>query len=289
MVSYEFTQVDVFAPGPKAGNPVAVVHGADGLSSERMQAFANWTNLSETTFLLTPEHPEADYKLRIFTPRRELPFAGHPTLGSAHAWLENGGVARDSERLVQECGAGLVPLRRSGPDLSFQAPPLVRSGELEPEILARAVAALRIAPEQVLGSNWIDNGPGWLGIRLRSAQEVLDVRPDYAGMGELAVAVVGAHQGDGGSDGGGVPGGAPADFEVRAFVPGLDVNEDPVTGSANAGLAQWLLAEGITDGNYTARQGTALGRGGIIEVRNESGAIWVGGRSRSVIKGTVSF
>jgi len=278
LATFEFSQVDVFAPGPKAGNPVAVVHGADGLSGEQMQAFANWTNLSETTFLLTPEHPDADYRLRIFTPRRELPFAGHPTLGSAHAWLENGGVARDSERLVQECGAGLVPLRRSGPDLSFQAPPLVRSGGLEPEVLARAVAALRIAPDQVLGSNWIDNGPGWLGIRLRSAQEVLDVRPDYAGMGELAVAVVGAHEG-----------GGPADFEVRAFVPGLNVNEDPVTGSANAGLAQWLLAEGITDGNHTARQGTVLGRGGIIEVRNESGAIWVGGRSRSVINGRVSI
>ncbi|WP_120522785.1 PhzF family phenazine biosynthesis protein [Arthrobacter celericrescens] len=303
MANYEFTQVDVFAPGPKAGNPVAVVHGADGLSSEQMQAFANWTNLSETTFLLAPEHPEADYRLRIFTPRRELPFAGHPTLGSAHAWLENGGTARGSDMVVQECGAGLVPLRRSGEDLSFEAPPLVRSGELEPEVLAEAVAALRIDPDQVLGSNWIDNGPGWLGIRLRSAQEVLDVRPDYAGMGELAVAVIGAHDVDG-ADGGGIPGGsadggpvpggaaaggAPADFEVRAFVPGLDVNEDPVTGSANAGLAQWLLAEGVTDGNYTARQGTVLGRGGIIEVRNKSGAIWVGGRSRSVIKGSVSL
>ena len=295
MVSYEFSQVDVFAPGPKAGNPVAVVHEADGLSSEQMQAFANWTNLSETTFLLKPDHPDADYKLRIFTPRAELPFAGHPTLGSAHAWLENGGVAR-GDHLVQECGAGLVPLRRVGADLSFQAPPLVRSGELEPEVLAKAVAALRIDPEQVLGSNWIDNGPGWLGIRLRSAREVLEVRPDYAGMGELAVAVIGAHDAPDGetSDGGVVAGGdgagdAPADFEVRAFVPGLDVNEDPVTGSANAGLAQWLLAEGVTDGNYTARQGTALGRGGIIEVSNESGSIWVGGRSRSVIKGSVSF
>jgi PhzF family phenazine biosynthesis protein len=281
MGSYKFSQVDVFAPGPKAGNPVAVVHDAEGLSGEQMQAFANWTNLSETTFLLAPEHPDADYKLRIFTPRRELPFAGHPTLGSAHAWLENGGAPKNGERLVQECGAGLVGVRQSAADLSFEAPPLVRSGALEPEVLAQAVASLRIKPGQVLDSNWIDNGPGWLGIRLRSAQEVLDIRPDFGGMGALAVAVIGAY--------GEPDGGAPADFEVRAFVPGLNVNEDPVTGSANAGLAQWLLAEGVADGNYTAQQGTVLGRGGLITVTNEGGAVWIGGASRSVVKGEVSF
>lgn len=281
MGSYKFSQVDVFAPGPKAGNPVAVVHDAEGLNSEQMQAFANWTNLSETTFLLPPERPEADYKLRIFTPRRELPFAGHPTLGSAHAWLESGGVPKDGERLVQECGAGLVSVRRSAAGLSFEAPPLVRSGALEPGVLAQAVASLRIAPERVVGSNWIDNGPGWLGIRLRSAQEVLDIRPDFDGMGALAVAVIGPYLD--------ADGGAPADFEVRAFVPGLGVKEDPVTGSANAGMAQWLLAEGVADGNYTAQQGTALGRGGLITVSREGGSLWVGGASRSVITGSVSL
>jgi PhzF family phenazine biosynthesis protein len=273
-----FTQVDVFAPGPKPGNPVAVVHDADALSTEQMQSFANWTNLSETTFLLKPTDPDADYRLRIFTPRAELPFAGHPTLGSAHAWLANGGRPRSEGQMVQECGAGLVSVRQHGPDLAFAAPPLRKSGPVEQAVLDQALSGLGIGPEQVLGSNWVDNGPGWLGIRLASAQEVLALKPDFAAMGDLLVGVIGPFGGDG-----------PADFEVRAFAPGVDVPEDPVTGSVNAGLAQWLFAEGQVDGSYTVRQGTALGRGGQLNISREGGIIWVGGACRTVIPGRVSF
>ena len=275
---YPFSQVDVFAPGPKAGNPVAVVHDAHGLSTEQMQNFANWTNLSETTFLLEPSHPEADYRLRIFTPAAELPFAGHPTLGSAHAWLENGGQPRRDGELVQECEAGLVKIRRTGTDLAFAAPPLARSGPVEPAVLEQALASLGIDASQVLGSNWVDNGPGWLGIRLESAEAVLRLQPDFALMDQLCVGVIGSY-----------PEGGPADFEVRAFVPGLSVPEDPVTGSLNAGLAQWLLGEGVVDGNYTVQQGTALGRGGLLTVTADSDGIWVGGASRSVVSGRVSL
>ena len=273
-----FSQVDVFAPGPRPGNPVAVVHGADGLSTEQMQSFANWTNLSETTFLLKPTDPGADYRLRIFTPRAELPFAGHPTLGSAHAWLENGGRPHNEGHLIQECGAGMVSLRRQGSDLAFAAPPLRKSGPVEQPVLNQALSGLGIGPEQVLGSNWVDNGPGWLGIRLASAQEVLDLKPDFTAMGDLLVGVIGPFGGDG-----------PADFEVRAFAPGVDVPEDPVTGSVNAGLAQWLFAEGQVDGSYTVRQGTALGRGGQLNISREGDVIWVGGACRTVIRGRVSF
>ena len=271
-----FSQVDVFAPGPKAGNPVAVVHDADGLSTEQMQNFANWTNLSETTFLLRPTDPAADYKLRIFTPRAEVPFAGHPTLGSAHAWLDNGGRPHDEGWLIQECGAGLVRIRCSGAELSFQAPPLTRSGPVEPAILDQAIGSLGIDDGQVLGSNWVDNGPGWIGIRLKSARQVLDLRPDFAAMGRLNMGVIGAYD-----DGG------PADFEVRAFAPGHGVNEDPVTGSVNAGLAQWLRSEGAVPGSYTVQQGTVLGRGGLVAITCEADSVWVGGTSRTVISGHV--
>lgn len=278
VTEYPFSQADVFAPGPKAGNPVAVVHDADGLTTEQMQSFANWTNLSETTFLQKPTHPEADYKLRIFTPANELPFAGHPTLGSAHAWLERGGQPLRDGELVQECEAGLVNIRRAGTDLAFAAPPLVRSGQVEPAVLEQAIASLGIDAGQVLGSNWVDNGPGWLGIRLESAEAVLELQPDFALMDQLCVGVIGSY-----ADGG------PADFEVRAFVPGLSVPEDPVTGSLNAGLAQWLLGEGAVDGNYTVQQGTVLGRGGLVTVTVEGANIWVGGTSRTVVSGRVSL
>ena len=275
---YPFSQVDVFAPGPKAGNPVAVVHDAHGLSTEQMQSFANWTNLSETTFLLEPSHSEADYKLRIFTPAAELPFAGHPTLGSAHAWLEKGGQPRRDGELVQECEAGLVKIRRAGDGLAFAAPPLVRSGPVEPAILEQALASLGIDASEVLGSSWVDNGPGWLGIRLPSAEAVLQLQPDFALMDELCIGVIGRY-----------PEGGPADFEVRAFVPGFSVPEDPVTGSLNAGLAQWLLSEGAVSGNYTVQQGTVLGRGGLLTVTVEDDEIWIGGVSRSVVSGRVSL
>ncbi|WP_104174440.1 PhzF family phenazine biosynthesis protein [Arthrobacter sp. Y81] len=275
---YPFSQVDVFAPGPKAGNPVAVVHDAEGLSTEQMQSFANWTNLSETTFLQKPTHPEADYKLRIFTPASELPFAGHPTLGSAHAWLDMGGQPRRDGVLVQECEAGLVKIRRTDADLAFAAPPLVRSGPVEPAVLEQAIASLGIDAAQVLGSNWVDNGPGWIGIRLESAEQVLELQPDFALMDQLCVGVIGRFAEAG-----------PADYEVRAFVPGFSVPEDPVTGSLNAGLAQWLLSEGVVDGDYTVQQGTALGRGGLLTITVEDEGIWVGGTSRTVVSGRVSL
>lgn len=275
-VRYPFSQVDVFAPGPKAGNPVAVVHDADGLSTDQMQSFANWTNLSETTFLLQPSEAGADYKVRIFTPKNEIPFAGHPTLGSAYAWLEQGWTPKADGHLVQECGAGLVKVRRDGVELSFEAPPLTKSGALEPEVFDQLVASLRIDREQVLACNWIDNGPGWLGVRLGTAQEILDLEPDFTVMGQLNIGVIGAYD-----DGG------PADFEVRAFAPGHDVQEDPVTGSVNAGLAQWLLEEGVVKGNYTVQQGTTLGRGGRLSITVEPDAVWVGGISRVVVSGHV--
>jgi len=276
-MSRPFSQVDVFAPGPRPGNPVAVVHDADELTTEQMQTFANWTNLSETTFLLRPAQPEADYRLRIFTPSGELPFAGHPTLGSAHAWLERGGVPRDAGTLVQECEAGLVRLRRAEV-LSFAAPPLRRSGPVEADVLKQAVASLGVDPDRVLGANWVDNGPGWLAVRLASADDVLALRPDFTAMGALAVGVAGAH-----------PAGGPADFEVRAFAPGHGSAEDPVTGSVNAGIAQWFLRDGIVTGGYTVRQGTALGRDGHLTIAPEGDTIWVGGTCRTVISGTVSL
>lgn len=243
-----------------------------------MQNFASWTNLSETTFLLAPTDPAADYKLRIFTPRAEVPFAGHPTLGSAHAWLDLGGQPRDREQLIQECGAGLVKIRRANAELSFQAPPLTRSGPVEPATLDQALTSLGITADQVLGSNWIDNGPGWLGIRLESARQVLDLRPDFSVMGQLNMGVIGVYQA-----------GGPADFEVRAFAPGHGVDEDPVTGSVNAGLAQWLRSEGAVEGNFTVQQGTVLGRGGRLTITSEADAVWVGGSSRTVIKGHVTL
>ncbi|MDR6506767.1 PhzF family phenazine biosynthesis protein [Arthrobacter oryzae] len=275
---YPFSQVDVFAPGPKAGNPVAVVHDAEGLSTEQMQSFANWTNLSETTFLQKPTHPDADYRLRIFTPAAELPFAGHPTLGSAHAWLDKGGQPRRDGELVQECEAGLVTIRRTDADLAFAAPPLIRSGPVEPAVLEQAIASLGIDAADVLGSNWVDNGPGWIGIRLASAEQVLELQPDFGLMDQLCVGVIGSYAEAG-----------PADYEVRAFVPGFSVPEDPVTGSLNAGLAQWLLGEGVVDGDYTVQQGTVLGRGGLLTVTVEDESVWVGGTSRTVVSGRVSL
>ena len=283
---FPFSQVDVFAPGPLPGNPVAVVHGADGLTTGQMQRFANWTNLSETTFLLEPTVPEADYRVRIFTPVDELPFAGHPTLGTAHAWLTAGGQPRAAEEqdkpreLVQECGVGLVRVRvaeqADTADYAFAAPRLLRSGPVEQAILDQAVASLGVDPARVLGSNWVDNGPGWIGIRLDSAETVLKLRPDYAAMGTLNLGVIGAYGPDG-----------PAGYEVRAFVPGLAVPEDPVTGSVNAGLAQWMRQKGAAPDSYTVQQGTVLGRGGRISIRNEADSTWVGGACRTVITGQV--
>ncbi|MEO9325254.1 PhzF family phenazine biosynthesis protein [Nocardioides sp. C4-1] len=274
-VSLPFRQVDVFSHLPLLGNPVAVVHDADGVSSEQMAAFARWTNLSETTFLLAPTTPEADYRLRIFTPTGELPFAGHPTLGSAHAWLEAGGVPRGDD-LVQECGAGLVTVRR-GERLAFRAPPLVRSGPVDDADLATIVAALGIADDDVVDAAWIDNGPGWTGVLLRSAEAVLACRPGV-GFGGLKAGVVGPYpEGTDGHDGCAV--------EVRAFYDGF---EDPVTGSLNAGIAQWLGGR-VLPSSYVASQGTVLQRRGRVHVTGGGGEVWVGGDTSTTITGTVGL
>lgn len=274
--SRPFAQVDVFASSPYGGNPVAVVLDADGLGEEDMQRLARWTNLSETTFVLPPTDPGADYRLRIFTPGGELPFAGHPTLGSAHAWLEHGGRPATDGVVVQECGAGLVPLRRDGDALAFRAPALVRTGPLEDALVARLVRALGIAADDVVDHQWVDNGPGWAALRLRSAADVLAVDLDDAQAADLMVGLVGAH-----------PAGSEHAVEVRGFCPRIGVHEDPVTGSLNAGLAQWLTGTGVLPPDYTATQGTALGRSGVVRITTVDGEIWVGGTSTTCIRGTV--
>ena len=283
MTSFSFSQVDVFAPGPLTGNPVAVVHDATGLDDDQMAAFARWTNLSETTFLLPPTEPGADYRLRIFTPAEELPFAGHPTLGSAHAWLEAGGVPSPDGRIVQECGLGLIQLRHVGDDLAFRAPDFLRAGGVDERTLAQAIASLGIDRERVLRSNWVDNGPGWLGLQLASADDVLDLRPDFVAMSGLEIGVIGAHDGAARAEAG-------ADYEVRAFCPGFSIPEDPVTGSLNAGFALWLIRAGHLPSHYVARQGTALGRDGRVRIEtDEAGDIWVGGTSRTLVEGTLTL
>jgi PhzF family phenazine biosynthesis protein len=271
----DFSQVDVFSAESLLGNPVAVVHDADGLSEEQMAAFARWTNLSETTFLLPPTDPAADYRLRIWTPGEELPFAGHPTLGSAHAWLAAGGVPLRSDELVQECGAGLVRIRR-GATLAFAAPPLVRSGPVDEADLARIVGALRIERSDVRDAAWIDNGPGWVGVLLADAAAVLGLRPDFGAFEDLKIGVAGPYaEGD-------------ADLEVRAFCPQFGIPEDPVTGSLNAGLGQWLAGTRLPT-SYVASQGTVLGRRGRVHVSVEEGVVWVGGDTLTTITGQVSL
>ncbi|WP_210508945.1 PhzF family phenazine biosynthesis protein [Naasia sp. SYSU D00057] len=278
MRSRPFAQVDVFSPTPLRGNPVAVVLEGEGLADDEMQAFARWTNLSETTFLLPPTVPGADYLLRIFTPGGELPFAGHPTLGSCHAWLEAGGTPRTAGEVVQECGIGLVRLRVEHDGIAFEAPPLRKGGPATDEERGAALRALRVDPARVRDVQWADNGPGWIAVLLDSADTVLALEPDFAAMGSLKVGAAGPH-----------PEGGPADWEVRAFVPGIGVPEDPVTGSLNAGLARWFLQEGVAAGAYTARQGTALLRDGRVSVRPEGDSIWVGGPSTTVVRGTVTL
>src|SRR6185295_6095814 len=274
--AFPFTQVDVFTDAPLLGNPLAVVHGADALDEARMQAFAKWTNLSETTFLLSPTDPAADYRVRIFTPGGELPFAGHPTLGSCHAWLERGGAAKTPGRVVQQCGVGRVELRVEGGRTAFAAPPL-RMGEVEPGLLAAVRRALGLAAADVLASQWLDNGPRWLGLQLRDAAAVLAVAPDHAALKRLAkVGVVGAH-----------PAGAECAFELRAFVSMVGVDEDPVTGSLNAGVAEWLIGSGRAPERYLAAQGAKLGRAGRVHVSREDGRFWIGGSSVSCIRGEV--
>ena len=280
MTAFTFHQVDVFATGALTGNPLAVVHGADTLDDAQMAAFARWTNLSETTFLLKPESPAADYRVRIFTPVQELPFAGHPTLGSCHAWLAAGGVPRGAD-IVQECGVGPVRIRRDGEALAFAAPPLRRTGPVEPAILAQIARSLRVTPDAIRASQWVDNGPGWVAVMLGSRAELLAVRPDFPAMAGLTLGVVAPWDP--------VQDGTGAQFEVRAFVPDESVPEDPVTGSLNAGLAQWLIGTGLAPAAYVASQGTAIGRAGRVEVRQVGADIWIGGRSVTRIQGTVTL
>ncbi len=307
-----FKQVDVFTALPYQGNPLAVVLDGTGLGDEAMQRFARWTNLSETTFVLPPTHADADYRVRIFTPGGELPFAGHPTLGSCHAWLEAGGTPRASgaaggqpgarDFIVQECQVGLVKIRRDGERLAFAAPPLKRSNP-SPALLAQVAAALGLKARQIIAAQLLDNGPVWLGLLLDSSQTVLQLEPNHLELKNLGqkVGVVAVE-----------PTGSPliarsnrearafmteappspasAELEVRAFAAPIGINEDPVTGSLNASLAQWLIAEGHAPERYVAAQGTCLDRAGRMHIeRDASGQVWVGGESVTCIDGSVNL
>lgn len=271
----QITYVDVFGQTPLLGNPVAVVHDASALDDATMAAFARWTNLSETTFLLPATRPDADYRVRIWTTDGELPFAGHPTLGTAHAWLQAGGVPHDPDWVMQECAAGLIRVRRQPDRLWFAAPPMMRSGPVAPDVLAQALASVGLSDADLIEANWVDNGPGWLGLHVTDAAAVLRAVPDVSTMGDLKVGLVGRYLG-----------GGPADVEVRAFYPGLGSPEDPVTGSLNASLAQWLIGSGSLPSAYIASQGTALGRAGRVHIRHDDGDVWVGGATVSLIRGT---
>ena len=273
----QFRQVDVFTAVPYRGNPLAVVVGAEGLGDEQMQQFASWTNLSETTFLLPPRDAAADYRVRIFTPTIELPFAGHPTLGSCHAWLETGGQPRTAGQIVQECPAGLVRLRQDSGGLAFAAPPLVRGGPVDDDLAVHIAEILDIRRDEIVDLQWADNGPGWVAVLLASAEAVLAVRP---GVTDLDIGVVGPY-----------PAGLPEAFEVRAFVPKLgSTDEDPVTGSLNASLAEWLLATGRATAPYVASQGTVLGRQGRVRITQDGdGTVWVGGTTVTCVTGEVAL
>ncbi|WP_406635176.1 PhzF family phenazine biosynthesis protein [Pseudarthrobacter quantipunctorum] len=274
--SRPFHQVDVFSREAYRGNPLAVVVDAEGLAPEQMQQFANWTNLSETTFLLPPTDPRADYRVRIFTGSEEFPFAGHPTLGSAHTWLECGGTPQSEGFVVQECGAGLVRVKRDDGRLAFAAPPMTRFGPVDGTIRSRIAAGLRLAEADLLDASWLVNGPEWIGVLLGSAEQVRAVKPAFAALGNLKVGIIGPGRGEGGTD-----------FEVRTFIPGDAMMEDPVTGSFNAGAAQWLIGSNRAPQEYVAAQGTALGRAGRLHIKAEDGHIWVGGDSTTCIRGSV--
>jgi PhzF family phenazine biosynthesis protein len=276
-VQRPFKQVDVFAESPYAGNPVAVVLDADRLDTAEMQRFAHWTNLSETTFVLPPASSEADYRVRIFTPSVELPFAGHPTLGTCHAWLEHGGRPARDDVIVQECGAGLVRVRRTAEGLAFAAPPLIREGPVDEIEVEHIAAVLRIDRSEILDAAWADNGPGWVAVLLKDADAVLALKPGFV---DLDLGVVGPY-----------PEGSPAAFELRAFMPKNGAtDEDPVTGSLNASVAGWLLATNRATAPYVARQGTALGRAGRIHISVDAeNAIWVAGGTVTCVEGTVEL
>jgi len=274
-----FQQIDVFTDRPYFGNPVAVVLDGRGLDTAQMHRFTDWTNLSEATFVLPPTNPQADYQLRIFCPGRELAFAGHPTLGSCHAWLAAGGQPK-GEFIVQECGVGLVRVRRDGLRLAFAAPPLRRNGALDDDEFDRILHGLNLQAADVLASAWCDNGPGWRGLLLRSVDQLMAIRPDAALLKGLDVGLAALHS----------PG-SECQIEVRAFFPGNggSLAEDPVTGSLNAALAQWLIGSGVLPPRYVAAQGTALGRSGRVFVQQQGPDIWIGGHSVSCISGEVDL
>ena len=295
-----FAQIDVFTAAPGYGNPVAVVLDGTDLGDAAMQRFARWTNLSETTFVLPPTDPQADYALRIFTPGGELPFAGHPTLGSCFAWLAAGGQPKSADRIVQQSAKGLIPIRRDGERLAFAAPPSVRS-DPAPALLADIAQALGVEPAQILRAQRLDNGPVWLTLQLDSADTVLALEPDHARLAALGqkVGVIGVYPAPSAIElvsrssrearAFGAPPPAPL-IEVRAFAAPIGVPEDPVTGSLNASLAQWLIEAGELPPRYVAAQGTALGRAGRVHVeRDAEGQVWIGGDCVGVIQGQVTL
>ena len=276
MSRHRFDQVDVFAAAAFTGNPLAVIHDADELPTATMQHLTRWTNLSEAAFVLAPTAPGADYRVRIFEPKTELPFAGHPTLGACAAWLAAGGVPLRDDVIVQECGAGLIEIRRSASSgLAFAAPPMIRHESVENVDLTRALDVLGIDAGDVVASSWIDNGPGWMGLLLRSAQQVIDLPAPTTTAHHFDVGVVGLH-----------PTGHDAAIEVRAFFndPNGSIREDPVTGSLNASIGQWLLGNGTLDAPYTARQGS-----GRVTVDRDDQAIWVGGVTVLRVSGTIDL
>jgi PhzF family phenazine biosynthesis protein len=279
MASRRYDAIDVFTAVPRKGNALAVVHDAAGLTDATMQSFANWTALSETTFLLPPTDAKADYRVRIFTPDRELPFAGHPTLGTCHAWLAAGGKPRNPDEVVQQCGAGLVRVRRAGARLAFAAPPLTRSGPADAATLADIARSLRIAPESIRAAQWVSNGPDWVVVMLGSRDELLALRPDFANLTPRDIGAVAP-----------CPAGHGVEFELRAFIGGsIGPNEDPVTGSLNAGVAQWLIGAGLAPDRYTAAQGTALRRDGRVYVERRGADIWIGGDCSPLVEGRVNL
>lgn len=276
-VNRSFQLVDVFSEHPFMGNPLAVVLGHSELDPTTMQSITRWMNLSETAFVLPPNDPRADYRVRIFTLDREMPFAGHPTLGSCHAWLSSGGTPQSPNLVVQECGLGLVPIRRIEGRYSFQAPPLIRGGPVDAEKVEELAAFLGVHPSDIVDSTWADNGPGWIAVMLESAEAVLQLSPERTSTTRWDVGVVGAY-----------PTAHPAAFELRAFFTDHrgEVREDPVTGSLNASIGQWLFRTGRAQGTYIASQGTRLARQGRVHVtEDETGNIWVGGAAVTRFRG----
>ncbi len=297
MEGRRFAQVDVFTAEPYRGNPVAVVLDADGLSVDEMQRIARWTNLSETTFVVAPTRPGADYRVRIFTPDVELPFAGHPTIGTCHAWLDGGGEPASTERIVQECGIGPVELRRRRGRLGFTAPPLRRAGPVQEADLEPVLRVLGVGRDEIVDARWADNGPGWIAVLLPDADAVSSVTPDPTAVEAEGIGIVGPHPVGVVGPVAGHRTGEPAPvgddpgpaIEVRAFFrAGGQVAEDPVTGSLNAALAPWLIEAGVVTAPYVASQGTVIGRRGRVHVDVIDGDVWVGGDAVTCVAGILT-